>query len=77
MKTKSRPLFRFLQNGEEIWQGRANDADHAEERAFWDETPGSLERFTLQRWGRVKLTKQISGMGWITVYSDACLAPSY
>jgi hypothetical protein len=68
-------FFRFLQDGETVWQGHAYDPEHAEERAFWDETPGSLERFTLQRWGTVKLGPTMRGKGWVTVYRDACLAP--
>ena len=71
-------LFRLTDSatGETVWQGRAYDARHAEEKAFWDESPGSMERFTLQKWGRVKLSRQISGEGWVTIYRDACLAPA-
>jgi hypothetical protein len=70
-------LFRLLDSatGETVWQGRAYDACHAEEKAFWDESPGSMERFTLQKWGRVKLSREITGKGWVTLYRDACLAP--
>jgi hypothetical protein len=75
MTTKS--TFRFLQHGEEVWRGSAYDAEHAEERFFdaWDEVPGSLERYTLQRWGTVKYTSTLKGKGWVTVYENANLAP--
>ncbi len=70
-------LYRMIDSatGETVWSGRACDADHAEEKCFWDESPGTLERFTLQKWGRVKLSRQITGAGWITVYRNQCLAP--
>jgi hypothetical protein len=72
MKTK---LFRMLdESGEVTWQGQAYDVDHAEERCFFDESPGSLERFTLQRWGRVKLSRSITSDGWVTIYKNQCLA---
>lgn len=68
-------FYRMLDTeGNEIWRGKAHDVSHAEERCFSDESPGSLERFTLQRWGRVKLTKQIKTDGWVTVYRNECLA---
>lgn len=68
--------FRMLQNGEEIWRGSAYDAEHAEERFFdsFDESPGSLERYTLECWGTVKYGSTMTGKGWVTVYSNACLA---
>ena len=69
--------FRMLQDNEEIWRGSAYDAEHAEQWFFdaWDESPGSLERYTLQRWDTVKYSSAFKGKGWVTVYSNACLAP--
>jgi hypothetical protein len=66
--------YRILQNGECIWQGRAYDPEHAEEKCFDDETPGGFERFTLQVWGTVRLSKSMRGKDWKTVYTDQCLA---
>lgn len=60
----------MLENGEQFWSGKAWDAEHAEERCFYDEEPGSLVKYTLQKWGRIKLTREISGDGWITVYEN-------
>jgi len=69
-------LYRMQQHGETVWQGHARNDYHAEERFFdaGDETPGSLERYTLQRWGTVKLGPTMRGKGWVTVYADQCLA---
>lgn len=68
--------FRMLQYGEEIWRGKAIDWKDAEERCFdsWDETPGSLERYTLQRWGVISYGPSMKGKGWVMVYKDQCLA---
>ena len=76
-RTDTMNYYRILQDGHEIWRGKAYDTQDAEERCFdaWDETPGSLERFTLQRWGAVKLTSSIKGKAWITIYANQCLAP--
>lgn len=72
MKTR---LYRMLDSdGNETWRGKAHDTEHAEERCFHDEPPGSLERFTLQVWGKVKLSREISGEGWKTIYKNECLA---
>ena len=65
--------YRILEDGEQIWQGRAYNSEHAEEKAFADEVPGSLNRYTLQSWGQVKVSSQIKTGGWVTVYRDACL----
>jgi hypothetical protein len=67
--------YRFLQFNEEVWRGAAYDTAHAEERFLdsWDESPGSLERYTLQRWGTVKYGHDLKGRGWVTVYENACL----
>ena len=62
------------ESGNETWQGHAWDVEHAEERCFYDESPGSLERFTLQRWGVVKLGPTMRGKGWVTIYRNECLA---
>ena len=53
--------YRLLENGEVFWQGRAHDPEHAAEKAFWDEQPASLCRYTLQYWGKVN---------WVTVYKN-------
>jgi hypothetical protein len=66
--------YRLLEDGEELWRGKAYDAEHAEEKAFSDEPPGSIPRYTLQRRGVVKLSRQIQSMGWITVYKDERLS---
>ena len=60
----------MLEDGEVSWVGQAFDAEFAEERCFYDEEPSSLVKYTLQKWGRVKLTKEISGDGWITIYEN-------
>jgi hypothetical protein len=66
MKIKSgMKWYRMLEGGEQYWAGRAYDANHAEERAFWEDEPGSYPRYTLQRW---------DGKKWVTIYKDACLA---
>lgn len=70
---EEKTLYRMLADGEQEWQGRAWDTEHAEERCFYDEEPSSLIRYTLQKWGRVKLSSQIWGEGWITVYENQCL----
>ncbi len=70
--------FRMLQDGEEVWRGKAYDAEHAEARFFdaWDESPGSLERFTLQRWGLVRVASWSWSRipGWVNVYENQVLA---
>ena len=67
--------YRMLdEHGNETWRGKAFDVSHAEEKCFFDESPGSMERFTLQLWGPVKLTRQITSNGWRTIYENECLA---
>jgi len=67
--------YRMLDSeGNETWRGQARDIEHAEERCFYTESPGSLERFTLQVWGRVKLTTEITSKGWVTLYKNESLA---
>jgi len=64
MKTeqlKKPRVFRMLCDGEEEWRGRAYDANHAEERAFYNEEPASLCRYTLQVW---------TGAAWRDVYRN-------
>jgi len=69
-------FYRMLDNqGETVWNGKAYDEEQAEERCFFDESPGALERFTLQRWQDVKVTKSIKTKGWVTIYENQCLAP--
>lgn len=63
----------MLENNEPTWHGKARDTEHAEEKCFWDESPASLVRYTLQYWGKVKLSSSIKGDGWVTVYKDECL----
>jgi hypothetical protein len=59
--------------GEETWRGKAYDVSHAEEKCFFDESPGTFEKFTLQYWGNVKLTRQIKSKGWKTIYKNETL----
>lgn len=63
----------MLVDGEEQWRGAARDTEHAEEKCFWDEPPDSIPRYTLQIWGTVKFSKQISGPGWVTIYENQIL----
>ena len=60
----------MLEDGEETWRGMAYDVESAEEKCFCDDGPFSLVKYTLQKWGRVKFSKQISGEGWVTVYQN-------
>lgn len=64
----------MLEDGEQAWQGMAYDVESAEEKCFYDDGPFSLVKYTLQKWGRVKLSSQISGDGWVTVYQNESLA---
>lgn len=70
-------FFRILQHDrgslEPVWTGKAYDAQDAVERAFWDETPGSFERYDIQMFS---MAKGIAGTGhWKTLESNICLAP--
>jgi hypothetical protein len=56
--------YRMLENGETSWSGQARDAEHAEEKCFADEEPGSLVAYTLQYWSE-------SSQSWVTIYKDA------
>jgi hypothetical protein len=66
-------LYRILEDENEFWRGKAYNSEHAEERCFSDEEPGSLVRYTLQKWGRVKISSTMHDDGWVTVYKNACL----
>ncbi len=66
--------YRMLADGEQEWSGRASDSAHAEEKCFYDESPGSLVRYTLQRWGKVKISSTMSHPGWVDVYKNQSLA---
>ncbi len=66
----NKTLYRMLADGEQEWSGYAWDTEGAENKCFYDEEPSSLVKYTLQKWGRVKLTREISGDGWITVYEN-------
>ena len=66
--------YRMLLDNEEEWRGKAHDAEHAEERCFYDESPVAGGRYTLQRWGRKKITRSITSEGWITEYENENLA---
>lgn len=63
--------FRIFENNELFWQGKARDPEHAEEKAFWDDQPGGLCRYTLQEYRKIQLSKSIRGMGWFTHYANA------
>jgi len=67
-------LYRMLCDGIEEWQGRAGDVEHAESRCFYDEPPSSYARYTLQKWGKVRISSSMKEDGWVTVYSNECLA---
>lgn len=60
----------MLENGEQFWSGKAWDAEHAEERCFYDEEPGSLVKYTLQKWGTKKISHSMTMQDWITVYEN-------
>jgi hypothetical protein len=54
----------MLEDGEVSWTGRARNPEHAEEKCFADEEPGSLVAYTLQYWSE-------SSQSWMTIYKDA------
>lgn len=67
--------YRMLDSeGNVTWQGKAYDVGHAEEKCFYDETHGSLERFTLQVWGKVKISREMKRDGWVTIYKNETLS---
>lgn len=70
-------LYRLLDtpSGAVVWQGRAWDVEDVENKAFFDDSPGSLERYTLQHWGRVRVASWSKLPGWVTIYANQCLAP--
>lgn len=53
--------YRMLENGEEVWRGKAWDVEHAEEKIFWDESPCMYIKYTLEYWNKEK---------WVTVYEN-------
>lgn len=63
--------FRMLCDGVEEWRGKAHDVEHAEDRCFFDESPGELNRYTLQRW---KPHKKLPAGKWVTIYESESLA---
>jgi len=65
--------FRIFEDKELYWEGKARDPEHAEERAFWDDQPGALCRYTLQEHRKIRLSKSNWGMGWFTHYKNAPL----
>lgn len=66
MATKS--TFRVLESGEEVWRGTAYDEDNALDKCFFDENPGNLT-YTLEKWGKVKYSRELSGPGWVKVWN--------
>ena len=66
-------LYRMLADGEQEWSGRAFNTEHAEERCFFNEEPGSLVKYTLQKWGRKKISSTMTMENWITVYENQSL----
>lgn len=60
--------FRILEDGDQYWQGRAYDADHALERCYDDGGPGSLVKVTIEKWGKVKLSRALRAPGWVKVW---------
>lgn len=69
--------YRILEDGEQLWKGLAHDPDHALEKCFNDEEPGSLCRYTLQEYRMIKLSKSNKGMGWHTHMENANLNITY
>jgi hypothetical protein len=61
--------YRLLEDGEETWKGKAYSPEQAEERAFFDESPSSQIKYTLQRWGRVQVSRENHVLGWVTLYT--------
>jgi hypothetical protein len=61
--------YQILENGELYWRGKAHDPNHAEERAFWDDQPGSLCRYTLQEYKKIKVGAN-RVWGWFTHYKN-------
>lgn len=59
MKTKS--WFRLLEDGEEARRGAAYEADDAFDKAFYDEQPGSIPEYQLDRWDGKKWVRVFSG----------------
>jgi hypothetical protein len=60
--------FRVLEDGHEIWRGAAYDTDHAWERCFWDEEPGSIPVYRLEKAGKVKISSTMTQPGWVKVW---------
>jgi hypothetical protein len=55
----------MLMDGNQFWIGTAWDEEEAEERCFHDEEPGSLVRYTLERW---------AGKKWVEVYRNKAIS---
>lgn len=60
----------MLENGEIFWSGYAYDTEQAEEKCFYDESPGSLVKYTLQKWGTKKISQSMTMNDWVTVYEN-------
>ena len=71
---KLAPRYRMLCDGEQEWTGRAQNPEHAEQKCFRDEEPGSLCRYTLERWQPAPGAPQRGK--WVTIYKDASLTPA-
>ncbi len=61
METKQ--LYRILEDGEQIWQGKAWSENKALELALGEETGDSL--YEIQRWGDKKISSVASMKDWI------------
>lgn len=66
----SKKLYRMLADGNQEWIGYATCPEEAEEKCFWHEEPASFVKYTLQVIGKVKLSKNMRGEGWINIYSN-------
>lgn len=64
----------MLADGEQEWSGYAYDTEHAEEKCFFDESPCSLVKYTLQKWGTKKISQSMTMSDWVTVYENEKLA---
>lgn len=67
--------FRILENSGVYWHGKAHNIDHALEKCYDDETPGSLTLLQVDEWATVHFTKQIKGKGWVKRWQGKI--PSY
>lgn len=56
-------LYRVLEDGEQIWSGKAFSEDEALELALGEET--SNLTYEIQRWGNKKISRSMSMKDWV------------